>query len=127
MEYEFSGKKSFTDYEGELMLNDYYIETIDITNTSVLYVFEIPEPLFKVIELFIDGKYSRLPFKEELKEFLRKHYAVTQNHKIHHILNRSKELRLLIEEDLGVELPIDIDLAEAPDITNEEINFKKDD
>jgi hypothetical protein len=127
MEYEFSGKKSFTDYEGELMLNDYYIKTIDITNTSVLYVFEIPEPLFKVIELFINGKYSRLPFKEELKEFLRKYYAVTQNHKIHHILNRSKELRLLIEEDLGVELPIDIDLAEAPDITNEEINFKKDD
>lgn len=125
IEYQFSGKKEFTDYEAALTKNEYYVGTIDISITNVIYIFDIPDDLFIVIELFIEGKYSKLPMKDELKDFLRKEFAIPQNHKINHILDRSEDLKKEIEDQLGLTLPDDIDLAEAPSIEKEELNIKK--
>lgn len=124
MKYEFSGKKDFTDYEEELMTNEYFVEAIDISKTQVLYVFDFPEELFPVVELFIEGRYSYLPKKEKIKEFLSENFQIDSSHKIFHILDRTTVLRSLMEDKLGVEIPEELDLAEKPDINNEEFNTK---
>lgn len=123
IEYEFSGKKDFVDYEADLMANEYFIESLDTSDTQVLYVFELPAEMYPVIELFIDGKYSYLPYKERIKEFLITHFGIDSSHRIMHILDRSEELRVMLENDLGIKLPPELDLAEKPDLLTEEFNM----
>lgn len=122
MQYEFSGKKEFTDYETALMTNDYFIEAIDISKTQVLYVFDFPEELFEIVELFIEGKYSYLPEKNKIKKFLMDKFHLGLSHRIFHILDRTEELRALMEDTLGVEIDDRLDLADPPDIRTEEFN-----
>jgi hypothetical protein len=126
MMYIFSGKKDFTDYEESLMRNEYFVEAVDVSTTHVLYVFDFPDELYPVVELFIQGRYSYLPKKDKIKEFLSENFQIDDSHKIFHILDRSSELRELMEEMLGVEIDEKQDLAEKPDIINEEFNTTKD-
>ena len=125
MQYEFSGKKEFTDYETALMTSEYFVEAVDISKTQVLYVFDFPEELLPIVELFIEGRYSYLPKKEKIKEFLRDKFRVEPSHKIFHILDRSEKLRVAMEESLGVMIDKKMDLADPPDIGTEEFNSNK--
>lgn len=125
MQYEFSGKKEFTDYETELMTNEYFVEAVDISKTQVLYVFDIPEELMPVVELFIEGRYSYLPKKEKIKGFLVDKFHLELSHRIFHILDRSSMLRSAMEETLGVEIDERMDLADPPNIETEEFNINK--
>jgi hypothetical protein len=125
IEYEFSGKKAFVDYEAALMGNEYFVEALDISKTHVLYVFELPEELYPVVELFIEGKYSYLPEKDKIKGFLAENFQIAPSHKIFHILDRTSELRRLMEDKLGVEIPEELDLTDPPNIENEEFNNKE--
>lgn len=125
MQYEFSGKKEFTDYETALMTNEYFVEAIDISKTQVLYVFDFPEKLFPILELFIEGRYSYLPEKEKLKAFLVEKFHIELSHRVLHILDRSSELRALMEDTLGVRINEDVDLADPPDTQTEEFNNTK--
>lgn len=122
--YKFSGKKSFLDYETELMTNEYYIETLDVDHDKVLYVFDVPSDMFAVIDLFLEGKYSYLPNKDKIKQFLKYHYKLPRNHRIFHILNRTEILKKDLEEDLGVTIPEGLDLSDPPNKMTEEFKLK---
>jgi len=124
MVYKFSGKKNFLDYESELMANEYFIETLDIDHDKVLFVFEMPEEMFEVVDLFLDGKYSYLPEKDKIKQFLKYHYKLPKNHRIFHILDRTDILRKALEKDLKVSIPFDLDLSDPPDKELEEFKLK---
>jgi len=121
--YKFSGKKSFLDYETELMSNEYFDKIIDIHPDKVLYVFEIPEELFHTIDLFLDGKYSYLPNKDKIKEFLIENFNISNDHRIFHILDRSEILRESLEKKLHVKIPEGLDLSEPPNVETEEFNI----
>lgn len=122
MQYEFSGKKEFIDYETAIMRNEYFVEALDISKTQVLYVFDFPEELLPVVELFIEGRYSYLPNKEKVKQFLQEKFRLEAGHRIFHILDRSIMLREAMENALGVEIDERMDLADPPDIRTEEFN-----
>ena len=121
--YKFSGKRFFLDYETELMSNEYFDKTIDIHPDKVLYIFDIPEELFKIIDLFLNGKYSYLPNKDKIKEFLMDNFNIKEDHKIFHILDRSSILREALEKNLKVKIPEDLDLTDPPKIETEEFNI----
>lgn len=123
--YKFSGKKAFLNYEDELMSNPYFIKTIDVQNDKVLYVFEIPEDLFKAIELFMDGKYSRLPDKNKIKNFLTLHFGISEQHVIFHVLDRSEHLKKHLEENLNIVITDDLDLSDPPNVDTEEFKLNK--
>ena len=119
--YEFSGKRDFIKYESELCGSEFYYKTVDITD-KVLYVFDIPEDLYEIIDLFLSGKYSYLPNKDMIKEFIIDNFGVSANHRIFHILDRSEQLRDEMERKLNTRIPKNLDLSEAPDIKKEEFN-----
>jgi len=124
LRYEFSGKKEFTQYEKELESNKYYRETIDVNKREVLYIFDIPEDLFNIVDLYLDGKYSYLPNKDIVIGFLMKHFGLTLDNKIIKILNRDESLKQEIEDQLNVKIPDGIDLSSCPNKDNENyINF----
>lgn len=125
MQYEFSGKKGFTDYEARLMSNEYFVEAVDISKTQVIYVFDFPEELLPIVEIFIEGRYSYLPEKEKIKRFLSENFRIDASHRIFHILDRTQMLRKMMEDQLGVEIPEELDLADPPDIDSEEFKNKR--
>lgn len=118
--FRFNGSKKFLDYETELMSNEYFDRIIDIHPDKVLYVFHTPEDLFSIINLFLEGKYSYLPEKDKIKDFLIDNFNLPENHRIFHILDRSEQLREQLEDRLKVKIPEDLDLAEPPEIEMEE-------
>lgn len=126
LRYKFSGKKEFTEYEKQLEKSKYYKETVDINKEEVLYVFDIPDELFTVVDLYTSGKYSYLPEKELIIEFLITNFNLTLDNKIIKILNRDKGLREEIEEKLNVRISEDMDLSSPPNLELENFIFKRD-
>lgn len=124
LRYEYSAKKQFVDYERELEKNKYYKKTIDISKKEVLYVFDIPEDLFDVVDLYMSGKYSYLPQKEVVIGFLMKNFGLTIENKIIKILNRDEKLKEEIEDQLNVKIPDGMDLSSKPDVEDENFNFE---
>lgn len=120
--YKFSGKKSFIDYETELMSNEYFEKAIDIGVDKVIYIFHVPDDLFSIIDLFLEGKYSYLPEKNKIKDFLISKFNLRPNHRIFHILDRTKILKDELETKLSAIIPEGQDLASPPDIHTEEFN-----
>ena len=126
LRYEYSGKKEFTEYEKELESNEYYKLTIDINKKEVLYVFNIPDDLYSTVDLFISGKYSSLPDKEFLINFLIKNFDLKIEDKIIKIINRDLELKIKIEEELNIKIPEGVDLSSVPDLDDENFIYAKD-
>ena len=118
--FKFSGTKEFLKYETELMGNEYFDKTVDIHPDKVLYVFDIPGELYEIIDLFLDGKYSYLPDKDKVKDFLVENFKISRNHRIFHILDRSQILREEMERKLKVTIPEELDLSDRPDIETEQ-------
>jgi len=122
--YKFSGKKIFLDFERELENNEYYVETIDVDFDKVLYVFDVPEEIFGILDLFFDGKYSYFPDKDKIKKFLKYHYKLPRNHRIFHILDRTEILKKTLESKLNVVIPEGLDLSDPPSTELEEFKLK---
>jgi len=127
LRYEYSGKKEFTEYERELENNKYYKGTVDINKKEVLYIFDIPDELFETVDLYVSGKYSYLPNKELLINFLKKNFELTNDHKIIKIINRDIRLKHEIEENLNIKIPEGMDLSSLPDLECENFKYIKDD
>lgn len=124
LRYSYSGKKEFTEYEKELESNIYYEKTIDINKKEVLYIFNIPEELFSTLDLFVSGKYSYLPKKELLINFLIKNFGLTLNSKIIKVINRDEQIKRELEEELNVKIPDGQDLSSAPELEQENYYYK---
>lgn len=124
LRYKYSGKNEFTEYERELERNKYYEKTIDINKNEVLYVFQIPEEMFNIVDLYISGKYSYLPDKDFLIKFLVKNFGLTLNSKIIKIINRDEQLKNEIEEELNIKIPEGQDISSVPEIEEENYYYK---
>lgn len=120
--YKYSGNKKFSDFERSLEKNENYVKTIDVSSDKVLYIMNIPEGLDSVIDLFLRGKYSELPEKEELIFFLKSNFGLKDESKIIRIINKDHILKQEIEERIGASIG-DLDLSEIPEFDKE--NFTK--
>lgn len=120
--YDFLGTADFTKYEDECFFkNKYFIDTHnhDPKGDSVIYLFDVPDELVATINLFIDGKYSYLPEKDDLINYMINFFGIAENHVLIHIIRRSDEYKAQLEEELDVIIPEGLDLASPPDINEE--------
>jgi len=90
------------------------------------YIFyDIPKEFHADVAMFMSGQYSR--YSDLAKSFVRKFsklpYATGYDGKIkksvwYHVLDKSDKLKASLEEQLGVTLPADAELASLPEKSN---------
>ena len=120
--YKYSGKKDFTDYERSLEQNEHYCFTVDVSKDKVLFVMNVPEDLQDVISTFLEGKYSKLPEKAGLINFLKKNFGADEQTKIIRIIRKDIRLKEEMEQELNIKIG-DLDLSSLPEFSRE--NFTK--
>lgn len=98
---------------------------VQVRDDKYYYFYTIPEQFHEDVALFVDGKYSQ--FSEAAKTYIRKFgkllYRKTLTGEVEksiwlHVLERSNKLRLKLNQQLGVELPVNIELASKPNNNN---------
>jgi len=99
----------------------------EITHTTKkgdynIFVFDIPKKREKDVQLFKEGKYSKL--STEYKNTIMKVHLVKQNKPLFHILNKTKMRRIKLSEDLDYDIPEDVDLWSMPHDYDEILTLK---
>jgi hypothetical protein len=117
--YRFSGKKEFVDFEHYLKSLDNFIECVDTSNKTTLYIFNVPVKHQKEFDLFLAGKYSKFDSKYKLK-ILRFH-GFTKDSTLGKILYKAASRRKQLETALGPEVIIEksAELYSIPNMTQE--------
>lgn len=99
------------------LVNHKYFKWTDTLNEKLLYVFE-PDLYGKaIVETFIQGRYSRLPF--DYKKEIVKFFKLTPADKIYKILYLDNILRQELEKDLGVAIDVNQELSSIPNLEYE--------
>jgi hypothetical protein len=98
-----------------------FLEEETIGDMFVAYKLKIRPKHLKIVNLFINGKYSKFPMEYKLK-VLDFHDKEIDNI-IGQVLFKSKKRRAYLEKQLGCEIDEDIDLLSLPD--GEEFNLNK--
>lgn len=120
--YKFLGKDlKFIEYEGELCNNEHFAttENYDKKGEYVVYVFNMPKELTDVINLFMLGKYSKLPERKHLIHYMIDNYGVGYDHKLIQVIRKDPNLKSQLEEELKTRIPEDNELASIPDVFEE--------
>ncbi len=130
--YDFSFKiPEFTHYEQRLIENELLVDFIDVGN-QVLYIFKFPEEYMHEYKSFKLGKYSH--FRDDAKELILEYFNyIYQNNlnavdfitKVKQILFKHDKLKKKLEFDLKVRLPIEAELSDIMDESNETFELKK--
>lgn len=104
---------NFAKLEKRLSSLPNFIRSYDPDDYTSLFLFHIPHKWYNDYLLFINGKYSQL--SGEYKNLLFSFYAMGGNKKhleeLKKVVNKSEEKKLLLEEELGVILPADAEVA----------------
>lgn len=83
---------------------------------DLVVVVKIPENLLPVLKHFRNGEYSKIG-----KNLASEHFALFDPR--YNVIMRTPELKKVIEDMLGVELPKDAELADAPNPLREILRF----
>lgn len=113
--YRFSGDIEFVRFEDMLKNLDYFIESIDPTNRTVLYVFSVPEEHEHNYQMFLEGKYSR--FDSDYKTRILRFHNSGKDSTLGQILYRTKNRKKQLERALELNFELD-DEAELYSILN---------
>jgi len=118
--YRFTGTEIYKQFEDSMLNDTLCVGHHEYNPYHVMYRFRVPEEYYSDIEHFKKGKYSR--FSKKLKSQILKFYGGDTN--ISQIVNRSETLRKQIEEELGVNISDELELASKPILTEEIYNIK---
>lgn len=105
---KFSGGQEYMKAEEALIKSPNYIKKEDYKNGFVVFEFKIAD-VGPTVNLFVDGKYSKFPVK--LKNKIN---AIVNDKDIKDVLLRRERRRLRINEDLGITLGKEDELASKP-------------
>lgn len=121
MVYNWSGKKEFIEYESELTDSPYFLATnnVDEKGNNVVYIFKVPDELIDVVNLFIEGKYSKLPDKDRLIAYILNFYNITYECDVVGVLTKSSSYRQKMEDMLDMYIPEEYELSSIPDLDKE--------
>lgn len=118
MLYRFCGDNDFCKFEDELFKNKYYVsqKNVDESGKYVIYKFNIPEELLDIMTLFLNGKYSRLPDKNKLINYVMSMFGINFEHDLIKVIKRCPSLRARMEEELNEYIDPEQDLSSVPDL-----------
>ena len=108
----------FTVYEETILKkNPLYLGSRDF-GQYVLFKFELPEKMFDVRNLFIEGKYSKFPeeYKNMVMEFTFRYYGINEREYLRKVFTKDERLREQILDNLGpyTVLPAGSELSSSP-------------
>lgn len=115
--YRYTGTNLYKLFEEKILKERLCVKHIEYDKYHVMYLFKIPSEFRKDVEHFLEGKYSK--FSDTLKKQILKFYGGAKENAISQIVNKSPELKKLIEKDLKLILPDNIELASKPIIEQE--------
>lgn len=122
----------FIKFEHSLKQNELFVKSYDLSEDSVIYVFNFPEDYLDEYNWFLDGKYSQ--FSKSAKELIYlTHRRVYSDESfiiqylvyLKQVLDRGAQLRKTLNKRLKVNLPEYAELESISDIINETINLEK--
>jgi len=118
--YRFSGNSTFLKFEQALSQFSTFVETYDPSPEFVAFVFKIPTQHEKDFYNFKTGKYSELggEYKSKLLDF----HGFDVHGDLAQIIYRSERRRLRLQQQLGVELPLNAELHSIIDLEDEIFN-----
>ena len=116
--YRWSGDPLFLKFENALKQFRNYIDSQDIANDLILFIFDIPNKHTNNYKNFIEGKYSE--FTPIYKTQLLKFHGMNIDSQIGQILFRSEKRKKRLEHTLGTDLK---DNAELFSIIEPEIEI----
>tara|TARA_R100001510_G_scaffold15057_1_gene12362 strand:+ start:1019 stop:1756 length:738 start_codon:yes stop_codon:yes gene_type:complete len=120
--YRFSGSALFLKFEQALKKFTTFKDMIDPSPHHVMFVFDIPSKYKDDYNKFILGKYSH--FSPELKDAIFKFHKTDMHSSLGQILYKSEKRRLRLSQNLGMEIPTDMELFDIPDPEDEIYNPK---
>ena len=120
--YRFSGSALFLKFEQALKKFTTFKDMIDPSPHHVMFVFDIPTKYKDDYNKFILGKYSH--FSPELKDAIFKFHKTDMHSSLGQILYKSEKRRLRLSQNLGMEIPPDMELFDIPDAEDEIYNPK---
>jgi len=106
--YRWSGDPLFLKFENAVKQFRNYIDRYDVSETFVMFLFDVPTKHVDNYNLFLNGKYSELDgsYKEQILKF----HGLEINSQIAQILYKNKKRKQRLENNLGVILDDDAEL-----------------
>lgn len=121
--YRYTGTNLYKLFEEKILKEKLCVKHVEYDKYHVMYLFKIPSEFRKDVEHFLEGKYSK--FSDTLKRQILKFYGGTKENAVSQIVNKSSQLKKLIEKDLKLTLPDDIELASKPILEQEIYKINK--
>jgi hypothetical protein len=115
--YRFSANRKFVDFEGAIKKLSNFISMED-SECTVLYVFDIPKKHRKDYNLFLEGKYSLISesYKERILDF---HKGTHLGYELEAILYKHESRREQVENRIGQNLLDSEEVYSIPNLFSE--------
>lgn len=110
--YRFSASPLFLQFEKIINTHPQFIKKIDIDPYHICIIFKIPDEYSDAVDLFLEGKYSKLP--EGLKKDIMKFFNYKSDGDMAQILSKSPLRRKQLELEFEAEIPSSVELYEIP-------------
>jgi len=122
--YRFSAKQDFIKFENMLSELDYFIDSEDISNKTVLYTFDIPIEHLDNYAAFIEGRYSEFDdnYKKRILKFHNNGKTSTLGKILYKDPSRKEELEKVL--DLSIAIDKDAELYSIPNLEEEILDLE---
>ena len=121
--YRFFHVEDYIRFEASLTKHPLFQKLIDYDEQHIAIQYKLPEGMEENFQLFCQGKYSQMSHSYKLQVL--SFHNLSQDTLIGRVLFKSEERKKQLEMDLGVVIPPDVELYDAPG--KEEIFKKKED
>ena len=111
--YRWSGDPLFLKFENALKQFRNYLDSYDVSETFIMFVFDVPTKHIKNYKSFITGKYSK--FSSDYKTQILKFHGMDINSQLAQIVYKNEKRKKRLEHTLNVKLD---DKAELYSILN---------
>jgi len=117
--YRFSGDMKFVQFEDSLKKMENFKLSLDTSNRTVLYIFDVPHKHWGNFYNFLEGKYSK--FDENYKKRILRFHNTGKDGTLGKILYKSKSRKKQLEKvlDLNILIDDDAELYSIPDLSEE--------
>lgn len=108
--YKYDVSAEFKKFERAMGLHPQYDSTIEPDKEHVMFVFNVPDYSVDNLKTILQGKYSYV--SDDYKEQVLSFHNIDSESDLGQIMYRGKKRREKLNEELGVEIPLDVDLYE---------------
>jgi len=115
--YRFSTHQTYKFLEQDLIRHKQFIKLIDINSNYVIFRFRIPDERLSDVELFLQGKYSKM--NDSYKRFIISFHGYMPNHRVPSTLFKKEQLKKYWESYLDIKLGENVELESKPNLEEE--------